>query len=420
MSHFRANASPSVARRASIAVFAAVALCALSATFLHIPPDRRLAGTEAGVRAPRLTPRTWLDGSFAAGVEPWLARHFGFRGYAIRVANQINYSFFGSLPKNKGTGIDVGRDHWLFEHEYVRFHVGRYRMKQRHADRFARQAAKLRGLLAKRGIPLVVLVSPAKPEIYPEYLPDGVWPDAKTLASVTAREQMSSALRKAGVPVVDAHDLLLQMKDEPGAPLLFPAFGTHWNLYAAQRTLQEVWGAARKDAPSLPPFPSATGFEMAPPSPTDRDLEGLLNLLWYHRADDVPRPVFGDEAPSGDRAAMPGVLLVGDSFCFQLMELLHRSRCAGFGRLLFYFRARYEYPYAAMADAGEDAFDRAEDFRKGSLDYGGLDWDGLLDGVGLVVIEFNEIYARRCAWGFLDFALRGLGGGAGEGPESSR
>lgn len=411
MSAVRHTASPSAARRASIAVFALLALLMLSATFLNLPPDRRLAGVEADVPAPHLGPRTWHAGSFAAGVEPWMARHFGLRGYAIRIANQLNFSLFGTLPKNMGTAIDVGRDNWLFEHEYVRFHQGRYPMKPHHAVRFARQAKELRERLLKRGIALVVLVSPAKPEIYPEYLPAGMEPDEKALGLTPARDQVIAAMRRECVPVVDARERLLRWKSEPSTPPLFPAFGTHWNLYAAQRVLQDVWNTAREDAPSLPPIPPVTGHRMVRPSSTDLDLKGLLNLVWYHPAPDVPQAEFGDavQAPSrDDLARMPGVLLVGDSFCFQLMESLYRSRCAGFGRLLFYFRGRYEYPYAAMAATQDDDFDSVERFRVGSIDHKNLDWEGLLDGVGLVVIEFNEIYARKCAWGFPDFALRGL------------
>jgi hypothetical protein len=90
------------------------------------------------------------------------------------------------------------------------------------------------------------------------------------------------------------------------------------------------------------------------------------------------------------------------------MDLLHRSRCAGFGRLLFYLRALYEYPSADLADAPDNAFGHAERFRVGPVAPKKQDWGALLDGVGLVVIEFNEIYARKCAWGFATYALRGL------------
>lgn len=380
-------------------VFTAVALgLVLTATLFHVPPDWPLAGTEGELKTPPLTLRSWFDGSFAKNAEPWLLRRFGFRGFAIRAANQIDYSLFGRLPESRGTAVLQGKDGWLFEHSYQRFFEGQFGADEEKTARMARDLAAIRSILAECGTRLVVVIAPSKMEIYPEYLPPAI---QKGLSGPPARQQVSEALRAHGLPVVDGHELLLSWKAEKGGPLLFPEYGTHWNSYAAQRILDCIWTAAAMTSS----LPHVVGYKISEPTGMDTDLLDLLNLPFYRGilAPKVPHPVLLKEKTI---AATHRALLMGDSFCFQIIDAMERTGAFSDAKLLYYFRGVYDFRFQTGKPLGRHSPRR---HRTGSIqDHTAIDWNVFFDGYDLVILEFNEIFARKYLWGFPDVVLPGL------------
>ena len=390
------------ARLASTILFAAAAAAVIVATATHFPPDWKLAGVEAPVARPPISARAWLSGEFAAAAEPWIASKFGFRGFAIRLAHQLDWELFGNLPSPGGTAIDVGRDHWLYEHTYIRHYVRRYGMPQEDADAFAARMAALHARLAARGVALVVCLSPSKPAVYPEFLLEHDKPPAKHMAKVPARDTLAAAMDRAGVPLVDCTTLLREWK-EVGTAALFPRNGTHWNAFAAQCCLAEIWRLAALDATDLPPLPPVNGFEMAPPLQTDSDLSALYNMVRYPYAEDAqPYPrldysaIDADKAPARRRAKVLGV---GDSFSFQLADAMGRSDAVAEFRLLYYNKADYLFKWKEGARPRENDAARA---RLGAIDPSAFDLDAAIadGGYDLVLVELNDVFARQCAWGF--------------------
>ena len=390
------------ARLASTILFAAAAATVVIATATRVPPDWKLAGVEAPAERPPLSPDAWFSGKFAAATEPWIARKFGFRGFAIRLAHQLDWELFGNLPSPGGTAIDVGRDHWLYEHTYIRHYVRRYGMPQEDADAFAARMADLRVRLAARGVALVVCLSPSKPAVYPEFLLERDRPPAKNMAKIPARDTLAAALERAEVPLVDCTTLLREWK-EVGAPALFPRNGTHWNAFAAQCCLAEIWRLAAIDAPGLPRLPPLAGFKMAPPLQTDSDLSALYNMVRYPYAEDAqPYPHLlssangVDAAPSRHRAKVLGV---GDSFSFQLADAMGRSDAVAEFRLLYYNKADYRFAWKEGERPRENDAARA---RLGAIDPATFNLDAAITdgGYNLVIVELNDVFARQCAWGF--------------------
>ncbi len=386
------------ARKSSILFFAAVAAAILATSALRLPLDWRLAGIEAPVARPPLTLRAWLSGEFASAFEPWTARKFGFRGFAIRIAHQLEWVFFRTLPVSGGTAIDIGLDHWLYEHEYIRHYVRRYGMLQEDADAFATRLAALRNRLASRGVPLVVCLSPSKPAVYPEFLLERDKPPARHMDRVPSRDTLAAALTHAGIPLVDCTTLLTRWKSE-GAPALFPRNGTHWNAYAAQRVFAEVWGLAGQDAPNLPPLPPVTGFVLNAPLPADGDLCALFNMVRYPFAEArQPYPVL-DLAKAATDGRRIRVLGVGDSFSFQLADAMGRTGVVSEFRLLYYNKAEYLFTW------GEGERPMVNDpvpARVRDLPPDGKGRDAMLAACDLVVVEVNDVFAKQCAWGFAD------------------
>ena len=386
------------ARKISILFFSAVAAALLAASALRLPVDWRLAGVEAPVARPPLSARAWLSGEFAAAFEPWAARKFAFRGFAIRVAHQLEWFFFRTLPVSGGTAIDIGHDHWLYEHEYIRHYVRRYGMLQEDADEFASRLAALRGRLAKRGVPLVVCLSPSKPAVYPEYLLDRDRPPQKHMDRVPARDTLAAALAEAGIPLVDCTAILTKWRAE-GAPALFSRNGTHWNAYAAQRVLAEIWRLAVRDAPALPALPPLVGYVSKEPLPSDNDLCSLYNMVRYPFLEATqPYPLLdaAGAAPGGRRVRVLGV---GDSFSFQLADAMGRTGLVSQFRLLYYNKAEYLF---AWQEGERPEVNDAVKARLRELPPDGADLEAMFADCDLVVVELNDVYAKQRAWGFAD------------------
>ena len=382
------------ARKTGITLFAAAAATVLLATFTGFPPDWKTAGVERPAPMPSLSAESLAPGRFGEEFERHFAQRFGVRGYGIRLANQIGWELFGELPPSGGATVEIGRGRWLYEREYVRHHMHRYEMRRSEAMEFAGRMAALGKRLAKRGIPLVVCLSPSKAAVYPEYLPDGTGPSIEERGLTPARDQLVMRLRHAGVAVVDGRALFLEWKKD--GTLLFARNGTHWNAYGAQRVFDSVIAAARRQNPALPQLPAVTGHADEPPLMKDRDLSALYNMMRYPYSEKtVPYPVLSECAAEGTRRLR--VLGVGDSFSFQLADAMGRSGAVESFRLLYYNKADYRF---AWKPGERPRQNDAEVFRRPSFDPADFDIDAETRDCDLVIVEFNDIFARKRAWGF--------------------
>ena len=384
------------ARKYSIILFAAVSATVLLATFTGFPPDWKPAGIERPAPMPSLKPKSLMSGKFGEEYERHFAQKFGVRGYGIRLAHQLEWDVFGVMPPTGGTSVDVGYGHWLYEHDYVRHNVRRYEMRKSEAEEFASRMVALRQRLAARGSPLVVCVSPSKAIVYPEYLLDTMKPTPEFAGNTLARDTLVAHLRQADVAVVDSSTLFLEWKDF-GAPLLFPRNGTHWNAYGAQRIWDEIVAAARAQNPALPPVPATKGYLMLAPLTSDRDLASLYNMVRYPYAEkEVPYPaVLAEYATNASRRLR--VLGVGDSFSFQLADAMGRCGAVESYRLLYYNKADYRFAWAPGERPRENLVAR---YRQPSFDAKNFDLDEATRDCDLVIVEFNDVFARARAWGF--------------------
>lgn len=385
------------ARVLSIALTVIVLATIVSATLFHFPPDKPLTGAENAFTPTPLTARNWFDGSFAKNAEAWMLRRFGLRGYAIRLANQLDYSLFGKLPESRGTGVIRGKDGWLYENTYRRFYEGQYSVRDEQADLLARQLSIIQKLLAERGTRLVVVIAPSKLEVYPEYLPDVI---VRKSTSTPAREQIARALEKHNVPLVDAHSIFLDWKQDKTVPLLFPKCGTHWNAYGAQRIFDEILKAAGMEDS----IPHVIGYEFNPPLGTDSDLLRLLNIPFYKYSAQVPYPLLSKTpAPSGKRLRS---LLVGDSFSYQLIDAMGRTGSFSNARFVYYLRSIFDFSW----EGNERLRTTSPEGRRTAAitDHQAIDWNEFLAGYDILILEFNEIFSRDFLWGFAQFALDGL------------
>ena len=351
------------------------------------PPDYPLAGVESRPPIPAWSFTAWWDGTLQSAFDTWINQRIGLRGLFVRTANQLNYSLFRELPHRSGTQVLMGRSGFLFEKVYVDAYN---RGGDRPPEDFARISSALRLMqsrLAQDGITFLLVIAPSKAEIYPEFLPAS----ADTAGRPDRRsnyENLVGFLRADGVNVVDAHELFLRWKREPGTPLLFGKGGTHWNQYGAGRIVAEITTRLReltgKDLPSIRVAGAVTNRTIVD---ADNDLGELLNL-WSGRPFAGPQihPVLEKHAGTH----LPDILFIGDSFVFTLTNLMDREGLYRRRNTYYYYNRQYFYPEAPNTELNKRQLDLLAE----------------LQGRDALVIEVSEYWLPRVGFGFIRDLLR--------------
>lgn len=368
----------------------------------HVFPRVVLTGSETAVAKPNWSLRSWFSGEATRQFEAYFAKKIGFRGLFVKALNQFNFSVFGEITGNKGTAVLQGKDHWLYEKEYVRHYTERVGMDPLAMIEFVDALKKLQDGLAKHGIAFLLVISPSKAEVYPEFLPEGISAPSPSTAGKNAYEITAPQLSRRGVHHVDAFDLFRQWK--PHSEPLYARTGTHWNYYGAALVAREALRRITLTSGPSIPLPEIASVNYAQPIGTDEDLELLLNLLWI-----VPRGKRLTPYPVVETDAVPmnerrNVLLVGDSFSFTLIDALNISRVARTMDLFYYFKRTYSY-------AGQDEPELPRSHVEadvGPIDYASIDWQRFLFSKDIVILEMNQILIPERGWGFIDAALQAL------------
>ena len=352
-----------------------------------LPPDYVLQGVENKVVPPNPGWAAWWNGTLQAEVDAWLNQRIGLRGLLVRTANQVNFTLFGELPKRSGTQVLMGRDGMLFEKVYVDAYNSGGRRPESELRNVSASTRRLQDRLAAAGIAFLLVIAPSKAEIYPENLPES--------ADVAGRpgrrgnyQNIVEFLRADGVNLLDAHDLFLEWKREPGIPLLFAKGGTHWNEYGAARVVARIMGRLRdltgKDLPSVEISGAVTNRTIVE---SDNDLGELVNL-WSGRP--LAGPQIHPVAEVRPGSHLPDILVVGDSFVFTLTNFMDRMGLYRKRDLYYYYNRHYFYPVAPNVALDKRQLDLLEEIR----------------GRDAVVIEVSEYWLPRIGFGFVRDLLR--------------
>lgn len=364
----------------------------------HAFPELPLHGVEQRAPLPALSAKSWFDGSYGRAFESYFAGRIGFRGYFVRIYNQINMTLWGRLPERGGTQVLVGRDNWLFERAYVNDYLKPDGMRETSADVYAARLRELQTLLANAGVSFIFVISPSKAELLPEYLPPAL---ARRPPFVVppGRVVLVAALERHGVRYVDAHAFFERVK--PEAEALFAPGGTHWNYYGSFLVWQEIVRVLRASAAFSWPVPELADVIHGAPQGSDDDLAKLLNVLWMHSDDAgrIPYPVVRPNANPADEK--PAILMIGDSFSYTLVDSILYTGMNRNLDLLYYYKRQFSYPPGEGNRCVTDHM-AAE---VGPLDRTAVDWNALLLDKQLVILECNEILLRKWGWGFVEDAL---------------
>lgn len=359
-------------------------------SYLRPFPDMILSGAEKKAQPEISSPRDLVTGRFQDKVETWLKQNIGFRGYFVKTDNQINYSVFNEFSRSHPRKIILGKNKQLFEEQYIdvynRLDVPPVRVLE---DKVA-GIKKLQDLLKRRNVEFLLVLTPSKATVYPEYIPEK-YILRGNLAKKDIYQLIMPILKRYGVNVVDGRAQFLDLKKQ-GVTGLFPSSGTHWSLYGGYRFATALIGCMEQAlGRRLVRIESKQTIVSGEPIELDKDVARLGNILFTRSLFTEYRyPVTGPDSGSG--AYRPDILLVGSSFCWNILYYLDMNNTCSRINFYYYFNTDYSYP-------GK---------RKGMIDRDGVNWERDVLSRDIVIIETNESQIREAGFGFIEKALPGL------------
>lgn len=261
---------------------------------------------------PALTKTGWFSGKYQEQQDKYLSEHTGFYPSWIRLYNQWNYSLFDVVHAN---GVIVGKEHYLFEENYILAYYGSDFIGDEKIRETSRQLKLVQDTLGKKGIELVVLLAPGKASYLPEFIPDKYRTSKK---GKTNFEGYRSEFRKQKVSHIDMHTWFESMKKTTKHPL-FSKAGIHWTAYGQFLVADSMANYVSKSTKRETPRFVLEKIELSDVALIDDgDIQKGVNLIFDIRDLKLAYPKFhpNRESKKGD----PKVMVVSDSFYWGLFN----------------------------------------------------------------------------------------------------
>jgi hypothetical protein len=173
-----------------------------------------------------------LNPKLKEGFEMWFNDHLGLRNGYIRLKANV---YVGLLGKSTSERVYLGKDGWYFytEDRNIELATGEYPLGEAELDAIARNQQAIHDWYESQGVDYILLLTPSKVTIYPEYLYGGYTVGQSPIDIVTTYLE-----EHTDVTVVNTKPAILAAKD--GGRLVYWKSDTHWNAngsYAAYESL---------------------------------------------------------------------------------------------------------------------------------------------------------------------------------------
>jgi len=344
-------------------------------TMVHFLPEPILAGVEDPQTKPTYNSSDFLTGKFQKDFNGWFNQNLGLRSYFLKTYNQIFYTFFNASPN---TSVIIGKKGYLFETEYINDYCIGSTLPKSDVEIMAKQIKDVQNIFQSKGICFILNITPSKAAIYPEYIPDNL---IEVKNKTRNYDLFIKYLDKYGVNYVDGHLITQKQKKTINEPL-FCKSGLHWNLFGAYFTtaklLNKVEELTKRDLPNI-------HYENLiwdnKPIGSDLDLARLLNLWITPSKNKTPHLEFNSNADKID--FKPNILIIGDSFNWQILDILDKCHVSSQLDLYYYYESQYNYPYG-----NKQPLDR-------------LNWDEEIFNRDVIILSMNEVKIPTYGFGFI-------------------
>lgn len=273
---------------------------------------KELSGAFNKAKKPSFSLATWFNNSFQDSMMNYYEQNLKLHNLYVRINNQINFTLFKQISAKS---VLLGKNNQLYEDYYIDSYLGKDYLGEDTINKRVADLAMIQKALEDKNITLLTLISPSKPSIYPEDMPqEYVGLQQKKISNYDAYVK---AFKANNINLIDYRNYFLLLKKDATYPL-FSNLGTHWNGYGvtlAADTLIKYIENKRKiemvDCMIDKGIISDTAWYY------DHDLMKLMNLcvdlpgnpLYY------PKVSFMNEQSRNK----PNVLLIGDSYSLALI-----------------------------------------------------------------------------------------------------
>ena len=260
----------------------------------------------------RFTWRRWFDGSFQDHYIKGTEDNIGLRNSLFRLHNQYDFSLFGI---SHAQGFIKGKDHYLFEEDYIYEYTGKYFIGKSTLEKKFNKLKDIQEQLKSLNIELIPVIEPGKASYYPEFIPDHYNPDKKTLSN---HDYFLQLFNKLDIRYFDLNNHFLRLKNSAPYPL-FTKYGMHWSLYGVALATDTLIKFLARDHPEKIPSMQIGEIELSDSLRyTDNDIGNMLNLVF-------PLPKILAAYPQMDFENDPGkkklsVLVIADSYYLNIVN----------------------------------------------------------------------------------------------------
>ncbi len=332
-----------------------------------------------------------MDGSFQGSFEKRFSRWLSLYGTFVKADNQLSLWLFQQVSSNPKSRVVMGRNGQLLERSYLPAFNRIGVPKRSKLEGLADQIVALRDYLKLRHKGFVLLISTNKPSFYPDIVPS--WYQVSGAQSKpSGYDILIAALRKRGLEPLDSRSLLRSAEAQSNAPMFAPT-GTHWNGFGACLVSAELGEQTQRqlNRPMSRLVCNVVGVD-GPPTTQDLDLLQITNLLFpASLIKSVPRTKF-TVTPTDVTGEKPRLLMIGTSFCWELLQVLQRNLLFSDLEFLYYFQRQVLSRGGKQRSISKESFDVL----------------AAIDRSDVVVIEVNEAFVHRAGYGFIERAIKAL------------
>lgn len=245
-----------------------------------------------------------LDESFQLNTLQTARYSFGFRPDVVRLANEIDYQFFGKL----NTILTVGKEDYLFDPNYTAAYEGRDLMDDGMFEEMIRGIIRLDSALWKNDVQLLIVLPPNKSMYYKEYLPTPPTP-----ARSTNKSRLVASLEAYSIDYIDAQLWFESLTQERNKPLI-PMHGAHWSQYGAILVFDSLLNWMDRTRPDFTFAKTEGDIEYTNKARyPDDDYNASLNLINRLSEDTLCYPEVHYTTPAENKITLR---IIGDSFAW--------------------------------------------------------------------------------------------------------
>jgi len=177
-----------------------------------------------------------ISATFGDDYDKWFKDNLGFRKAFITLCAEVEYNLFNRCYSND---VVSGSDGWLYLNDDNNIEIvkGEYpNLGETELKKICDNQIKVQNYLKKQGIEYVLILTPSKISIYPEYIYEGYYTPEKTPVDILA----DYLEEHSDIKVVRVKDALLKMKMQDNN-LLYLKTDTHWSWYGIKTGYTEIF-----------------------------------------------------------------------------------------------------------------------------------------------------------------------------------